>query len=149
MTTDWRKAAEDAWSAPNWKEAAAQYQHARAGRPLIVEIEPDHLKLLRRLMSEKISLERAWAEISRAASERYNNAPEATWNAVQCELRTYGLQQLSNPSCQRRLADLSIAQIKNLMASLLQWREQYPNVSDALLAALAEIYDARIVANEQ
>jgi hypothetical protein len=108
-----------------------------------------HMHRLRKLMEPDISLERAWAEISRAASERYNNAPEATWNAVQYELRTCGLQQLSNPSCQRRLADLSIAQIKNLMASLLQWREQYPNVSDELLAALAEIYDARIVANEQ
>jgi hypothetical protein len=108
-----------------------------------VEIEPERAAFLRRLMDDDVSLDRAWDEISRAARERYNEAPEATYNAVVYELRTYGLPQLNNPNCQRRLADLSTAQLKNLMASLQQRRSQYPNVCDESLATLATIYDAK------
>lgn len=143
MTDDWKKVAAEAWSAPSWKEAAAQYRQSRAGRPLIVETEATHLRLLRGRMSDKISLERTCAEISRAARERYNSAPEATYKATHYELRTHGIGQLGKPNCQRRLSDLSVAQLKTLMTSLQRCRGQYPNVSDALLAALAEIYDAR------
>ena len=146
--TDWRKAAEDAWSAPNWREAAAHYQRDRAGRPLIVEIESEHLKLLRRLMSEKISLERACGEISRAARERYNEAPKATYDAVVYELRTNGISQLSQPNCRRRLGDLSGAQIKAVMASLQARRNEYPKVSDELLKALAQIFTEKVTGNE-
>jgi hypothetical protein len=46
------------------KTVAAEYHRDRAGRPLIVEIEPEHLKRLRRLMDPATSLERAWDEIS-------------------------------------------------------------------------------------
>jgi hypothetical protein len=81
--------------------------------------------------------------------ERYNEAPEATFNAVVYELRTHGASQLSKPNCQRRLADLSLAQFKSLMASLQQRRGQYPNISDELLTALVEIYHARIVTDAQ
>jgi hypothetical protein len=78
---------------------------------------------------------------------RYNEAPEATYNAVVYELRTYGLPQLNKPNCQRRLVDLSIAQFRNLMISLQQRRGQYPNISDELLTALGEIYDVRMASN--
>jgi hypothetical protein len=100
-------------------------------------------------MEPGVSLDAAWNELKRLALERYNEASKATYDAAAYELRTYGFQQLSNLNCQRRLADLSIAQIKNLMASLQQWRGQYSNVSDELLATLAEIYDARIISDEQ
>ena len=146
---NWKKTAEDAWSAPEWKAPAVEYHKARGGRPLIVEIEPDYLKQLRRLMEPGVSLDAALNELKRLARERYNEAPKATFDAATYELRTYGLPQLSNLNCQRRLADLSIAQIKNLMASLQRWRGQYPNVSDALLATLADIYHARISSDEQ
>src|SRR5262245_64079445 len=99
-------------------------------------------------MSDSVSHERAWNEITRAARERYNEAPKATYDAVVYELRTHGLPQLKNPNCQRRLSDLSIAQFKNLIASLQQWRNQYPKVSDELLTTLATIYDARIITNK-
>jgi hypothetical protein len=144
----WKEIAAEAWDGPSWKQAALEYHHARGGRTLIVEIEPDHLKQLRRLMESGVSLDAAWNELKRLARERYNEAPKATFDAAIYELRTYGLPQLSNLNCQRRLADLSIAQIKNLMASLQRWRGQYPNVSDALLATLADIYDARIISDE-
>jgi hypothetical protein len=88
-------------------------------------------------------------EINRAARDRYNEAPEAIYNAVVYELRTYGLPQLKNANCQRRLSDLSAAQVKNLMASLQRRRGQYPNVSDEFVGTLATIYDARVMANEQ
>jgi hypothetical protein len=108
-----------------------------------------HLAFLRRLMRNSVSLERAWDEISRAAREQYNEAPEATYNAATHELRTHGVLQLGTPNCQRRLADLSLAQFKNLMTKLQQWRSQYPNVSDELLVALATIYDARVSSDER
>ena len=150
MATDWKKAAEDAWDSPSWREAAEQYRRDRAGRVLIVEIPPEHLARLRRLMMrDEISLDRAWGEINLAARERFNEAPKATYDAVVYELRTHGVSQLSKPNCQRRLGDLSPAQLKNLIASLQQRRGQYPNVSDELLTTLATSYDARITSDEQ
>jgi hypothetical protein len=144
----WKEIAAEAWDGPSWKRAALEYHHARGSRTLIVEIEPNHLRQLRRLMESGVSLDAALNELKRLARERYNEAPKATYDAAAYELRTYGLPQLNNLNCQRRLADLSIAQIKNLMASLQRCRGQYPDVSDALLATLAEIYDARISSDE-
>jgi hypothetical protein len=46
---DWRALAADAWEAPSWKEAAADYHKARNSRPSIVEIEPAKLHQLRKL----------------------------------------------------------------------------------------------------
>jgi len=57
VTTDGKRVAADAWNAPSWREAAEQYHRDRAGRPLIVEIEPKRLKQLRRLMSPSATLE--------------------------------------------------------------------------------------------
>jgi hypothetical protein len=149
MTEDWKALAQEAWNAPSWRKAAAAYHKDRAGRALIVETPPEHLARLRRLMSNSVSLDAAWDELNRLARERYNEAPKTTYDAVEFELRTNGLPQLGKPNCQRRLADLSIPQFKNLMASLQQRRGQYPHVSDELLTALATIYDARIVSDEQ
>jgi hypothetical protein len=92
--------------------------------------------------------DRRRAQAQHAPSERYNEAPEATYNAVVYELRNYGVSQLSKPNSQRRLSDLSTAQIKNLMAGLQQRRSQYPKVTDELLMTLATIYDARTCSNE-
>src|SRR5262249_22643671 len=111
---------------------------------LIVETDPEHLKRLRRLMSDEVSHEHAWEEISRAARERYNEAPEATYNAAVYELRTHGLPQLNKSNCQRRLADLSAAQIKAVIASLQVGRNQYPKVTDELLTTLGAICDGRV-----
>ena len=134
-----KQIAADAWSSEGWKRAAVEYDH--------VEIPAEELARLRHLMSDEISLDRAWNEINRAARERYNEAPKATYDAVVYELRTYGLAQLTQPNCQRRLADLSTAQVKAVIASLQQCRGQYLNVSDELLTTLATIYDARVMAH--
>jgi hypothetical protein len=37
--------AQDAWNHPGWRISAREYHKARAGRPLIVEIDPERLKL--------------------------------------------------------------------------------------------------------
>ena len=133
--------------APSWRDAAEQYHRDRAGRPFIVETDPEHLKRLRQLMSDRVSLDAAWAELNRLTRERYNEAPKATYDAVVYELRTYGLPQLNKPDCQRRLSDLSAPQLKNLIAGLQQRRGQYPNVCDELLTTLATIYVARVMAD--
>jgi hypothetical protein len=99
-------------------------------------------------MSDNVTLDRAWAEINRAARERYNEAPESTFQAVFYELRTHGVAQLRQPNCQRRLADLSIAQLKRLIGGLQQRRGQYPGISDELLTTLGEICDTRIASDE-
>src|SRR5262249_40934057 len=74
--------AAEAWSSPGWKQAALEYHHTRGNHALIAETSPEHLARLRRLMSNEVSHERAWDEIGRTARERYNEAPEATYNAV-------------------------------------------------------------------
>ena len=53
---------DDPWSAPSWHEAAVEYHKDRGKRPLIVEIEPERLG---RLLADDVSLERAWAEVSK------------------------------------------------------------------------------------
>jgi hypothetical protein len=135
--------ATEVWDGPSWKQAALEYQHMRGNRTLVAETHPEDLARLRRLMSDNVSLERAWHEINRSARERYNEAPEATYHAVVYELRTHGLAQLKQANCQRRLSDLSAAQVKAVIASLQQWRGQYPKVTDELLATLATIFDVK------
>jgi hypothetical protein len=139
MTMDGKKIPTDAWSAPSWRDAAEQYDRDRADRPLIVETDRKQLKRLHRLMSD-VSFERTWDEVTRFAGERHSEAPKATYDAVVSELRTHGLPQLKKQNCQQRLSDLSAAQIKAVMVSLQARRNQYPKVTDELLAVLAEIY---------
>jgi hypothetical protein len=143
-----KKLAVEAWDAPSWREAARGYRDARGGRVLVAKIDSGRSQLLRRLMGDDISINRAWDEINSAARERCDEAPKTTYDAVEFELR-YGLSELSKRNCQRRLADLSVAQLKRLMVGLQQRRGQYPAVSDELLAALATVYDARVNSNER
>jgi hypothetical protein len=144
MTVDWKAKAQEARDTPGWHETAERYQRDHG---LIVQSPPEGLTRSRRLMRNDVSLDRAWNEINRIAGERYNQAPKATYEAAVFELRTHGVVQLNKPNCQRRLANLSLSQFKCLMASLQQKRDQYPNISDELLAALEEIYDARVMAD--
>ena len=109
------------------KARGEQPRYSTPDRPIHWSDSP-HLAFLRRMMEPDISLERAWDEINRAARERYNEAPEATANAAVYELRTHGLAQLNKPNCQRRLANLSVAQLKSLMVSLQQRRKLYPKI---------------------
>lgn len=50
-------------NARDWRQAAADYHGARGQRTLVVEIEPERLARLRRLMADDVSLRRAWQEL--------------------------------------------------------------------------------------
>jgi hypothetical protein len=52
----------NSWDVRSWRQAAVEYHRDRPGR-LAVEIEPQRLARLRRLMADGVSLERAWQEI--------------------------------------------------------------------------------------
>jgi hypothetical protein len=68
----------------------------------------------------------------------YGAAPSAV-EAVMYGLRTYGIAALAGPNCQRRLADLSDAQVREVIERLDRLRPQYPAITDNLLLALAEL----------
>jgi len=74
-------------------------------------------------------------EINRHNRER---APQSTCDALLWELREYGLPQLTKPDCRRRLADLSTAQIRDLIAALIRLRPKYPIITNELIAKVGE-----------
>jgi hypothetical protein len=135
FTIDWRKRAQDAWSDPGWGEAAADYHRSRGKRTLVVEIEPERLARLRRLIANDISLDRACAELN---DPRGRPAPQATIDALVYELRTHGLTALEHPSCLRRLSAVSTVQLRDVIARLIRLRPKYPAVTDDLLLKLGE-----------
>jgi hypothetical protein len=68
-----------------------------------------------------------------------HGAAQSTVEAVKYELRTYGLAAIAGPNCQRRLADLSDAQMRDVIECLDRLRPKYPAITDSLLLALAEL----------
>jgi hypothetical protein len=66
-------------------------------------------------------------------------AAPSTVEAVMYELRTYGLAAIAGPNCQRRLADLSNAQLRQVIERLDRLRPNYPAITDNLLLSLAEL----------
>ena len=129
---DWKKVAADALNAPSWKEAAKQYHRDRAGRPLIVEIGPEHLKRLRRLMDPATSLERAWDEIGR----KNGGVPQATVEAFVFSLRSRGTKAVEESATKRRLFDLSEQQVIEVGNRLQRLK---PEIARAWSAAEVEI----------
>jgi hypothetical protein len=126
----------DYWSGPSWREAARQYQAARAGRLLITETEPQRLSWLRELFVNEISLDRAWRELNELSRQA---APQVTLDALIYELRLDGLAALEKPNCRRRLADLSDGQLRELIAALIRARTRCAAITDELLIMLDEI----------
>jgi hypothetical protein len=126
----------DGWNDPGWAQAARDYHAARAGRLGVVEIGPERLARLRLLLSDNISLDRVWHELN---DPRTRPAPQTTVNALLYQLRKDGLAALENPTCRRRLADISDEQLHEVLAALIQARARYAAVTDELLIALDEI----------
>ena len=50
---------------PSWREAAIEYHKSRGDRQAVIEIDPERLARLRRLLPKEVSLERAYHELSR------------------------------------------------------------------------------------
>jgi hypothetical protein len=57
------------------------------------------------------------------------------------ELRTYGLAALAGPNCQQRLAELSPAQVCDVIERLDRLRSQYPAITDTLILTLGDLHD--------
>ena len=67
------------------------------------------------------------------------DAPQTTYDATLWELRTYGVAQLAKENCRRRLSDLSIKQLRELIAALMRLRPQYSMIDDELLLKLGDL----------
>jgi hypothetical protein len=70
-------------AAPTWKEAAEQYHRDRAGRPLIVEIEPERLKRLRDLLKDGPRSRRSITRSIAAATARQHRRSKRS--CLRCE----------------------------------------------------------------
>jgi hypothetical protein len=97
---NWEQIAADAWTSPGWKQAALEYHHARGNRTLIVETPPEDLARLRRLISDSVSLDAAWAELN---DFRNRPTPKVTIEAVIHAVRERGLTALKEPVTAERL----------------------------------------------
>jgi hypothetical protein len=65
-------------------------------------------------------------------------AAQSTYDALLYELRTYGIAQLENANCRRRLGDVSSDQLRELIATLTRLRPQYPAITDELILKLGD-----------
>jgi hypothetical protein len=69
---------------------------------------------------------------------RSDGAAGATVEALLFSMRERGKAALAKPDCRRRLADLSTAQVRRVIARLMRLRPRYPAVTDELLFLLGE-----------
>jgi hypothetical protein len=93
------------------------------------------MEQLRRLLDPNVSIERAWTEIYR---HRQTGAAASTVEALMLELRERGEAALTLPDARRRLAALSITQVREVIARLITLRPHYPAITDDLLFRLGE-----------
>jgi transposase len=126
-------------AAPTWKEAAEQYHRDRAGRPLIVEIEPERLKRLRDLLKDGTSFSQVYYEIN----SRSDGAAASTVEALMFALRRGG-SALNESSNLRRLRELSEPQLHEVCARLQKFKPHIarawtPAEVEALVGTWAEI----------
>jgi hypothetical protein len=123
-------------NARDWRQAAADYHHARGQRTLVVEIDPERLARLRRVKADDISLDRVWRELNDPGARPI---PQTTVNALLYQLRMDGLAAFEHPNCRRRLAELLTEQLRELIAALIRVRPICAAVTDELLIALDRI----------
>ena len=94
----------------------------------------DELTRLRELMADNVMLERAWHEIKRPT----DRAAASTVEALMLALRERGAAALAEPECQKRLANISTAQMRDVLARLMALRPSYPAIDDELLFLLGK-----------
>jgi hypothetical protein len=68
-----------------------------------------------------------------------DEAPQSTVEALMYELRTNGLPQLRKENTQRRLADLSVSQLREVIEQLIRLQPKYPRIDDELIETLREL----------
>jgi hypothetical protein len=72
-----------------------------------------------------------------------SGAAPTTLEAAMYSLRERGERALAEPNCQRRLSEMSPAQIDEIITRLTKMRRNYPGISDALIARLNNEYKAK------
>jgi hypothetical protein len=71
---------DDTWSAPGWRDAAVEYHKDRSNRAGVTPYMADELARLRELMTDNVSLDRAYAELNKRAP---GDVPIATLQAAE------------------------------------------------------------------
>jgi hypothetical protein len=120
-TDYWKEVALTAWLAPSWREAAIEYHKARGDRRTVVEIDPERLVRLRRLLLKEVSFERAYHEI--LADRIRGRTSEAVVEALVFSLRR-GVNELARPDAKRRLSELSDGQLREVCKRLLSFKPE-------------------------
>jgi hypothetical protein len=132
---------EDDWARDreSWADAAVHYHKDRGNRPSLVEYKAAELARLRSLLINERSLDRTKAEIQ-AHHERQRNAAASTIEALVFALRD-GLDALKHPSNQRRLGELSDAQMREVAGRVQKFMPHVaPAWESADVAALISIW---------
>jgi hypothetical protein len=128
----------DGWSSPGWRDAAAEYHAERGRQRTVVEVEPGRLRQLRQLLDPNISFDRAYREIN--ADRLRGRAAHSTVDALMNSLRR-GIEAITEPDNQRRLAELSEDQLLAVCQRLQNFK---PNIAPAWppeeVEALASIW---------
>jgi hypothetical protein len=115
------KAAVDGWDGPGWREAAIEYHKQRGGRAAAVEIEPDRLARLHRLMERNVHLDRAWAELNNLDGRP---TPQVTVEAIMYCVRERGLDALKEPANLERLSRCDAAALIQIDQRITKLRER-------------------------
>ena len=105
--------ADNASSAPGWRDAAVDYHKDRGVRVSVTSYTADELARLRELMADNVTLERAWHEIKRPT----DRAAASTVEALVFALRR-GLDAIEHPDNQQRLSKLNDPQMCEVAARL-------------------------------
>jgi hypothetical protein len=121
--------ASGAWASPDWREVAFDYRKNRAARRSTVEIEPERLTQLRRLMADDVSLDRAWHELKGPRNRRGSAAATAV-EALVYSLRR-AVDVLAEPDAVRRLAKLSDDQLLEVGERLRRFKPEIARVWSA------------------
>jgi hypothetical protein len=126
---------DDVWAAPGWREAALDYHKHNSGRVSVTSYAPEHVAQLRRLMDDRVSLDRAWHELH----GRRSGAAASTVEALVFGLR-HGLAALPNdPDRLRRLSELNAEQVRAVCERVQNFQTHIapawrPNEVKALIA---------------
>jgi hypothetical protein len=74
-------------------------------------------------------------------------APASTVEAAMYQLRERGIEALKDPSCQRRLSELSNTQLRDVVGRLKALRARYPKITKEVIAIVAQMRLRREMAN--
>jgi hypothetical protein len=85
---------------------------------------------------DQMSVSALWHALDDPRPRR--DAPQSTYEALLDELRTFGVAQLAQANCQRRLSNFSTEQLRELIAALMRLKPAYPEITDELLLKLGE-----------